>query len=44
MDDRIEIAYGVIRVIVKRLRMNMLEVTRLNKGPNTPLPHTPLAH
>lgn len=29
MDDRIEIAYGVIHVIVKRLRMNMLEVSRL---------------
>lgn len=29
MDDRIEIAYGVIHVIVKRLRMNMLEVARL---------------
>lgn len=29
MDDCIETAYGVIHVIVKRLRMNMLEVARL---------------
>jgi CRP-like cAMP-binding protein len=44
MDDRIEIAYGVIRVIVKRLRMNMLEVTRLNITPDTPPPNPSLSY
>jgi len=29
MDDRIEIAYGVIHVLLKRLRIHMKEVTRL---------------
>lgn len=41
MDDRIEIAYGVIHVIVKRLRMNMLEVTRLQTALASPVVHAP---